>query len=163
MKKKWSTLFYVLTLGGSVAVIYWIIKQGRALQSPLLTAKEVQSEGESAARSSFGEFAGSFSHNITEPIAVLLMQIIIIIFFARVFGYFFKKINQPAVIGEIFAGIILGPLFWEHIFRVLLIFCFLLLHWAPLIFSARSALSFLCSSSEWNSILNQLANRLTTL
>lgn len=109
MKKKWSTLFYVLTLGGSVAVIYWIIKQGRALQSPLLTAKEVQSEGESAARSSFGEFAGSFSHNITEPIAVLLMQIIIIIFFARVFGYFFKKINQPAVIGEIFAGIILGP------------------------------------------------------
>lgn len=109
MKKKWSTLFYLLTLAGSAAAIYWIVKQGRALQNPLLTAKEIKAEGESAARSSFQEFTGSFSHNITDPMAVLLMQIILIIFFARLFGYLFKKIKQPAVIGEIVAGIILGP------------------------------------------------------
>ncbi|MBK7375781.1 MAG: cation:proton antiporter [Chitinophagaceae bacterium] len=109
MKKKWSTLFYVITLAGSAAAIYWIVKQGRALQNPLLTAKELRAEGESAARGSFQEFTGSFSTHITEPMAVLLMQIIVIIFFARIFGYLFKKINQPAVIGEIFAGIILGP------------------------------------------------------
>jgi len=109
MKKKWSTLFYVLILAGSVSVIYWIVKQGKALQSPLLNTKEVRSEGQAATNSSFQEFTGSVSHNIAEPIAVLLMQIIIIIFFARVFGWLFKKIKQPAVIGEIFAGIILGP------------------------------------------------------
>jgi Kef-type K+ transport system membrane component KefB len=28
---------------------------------------------------------------------------------ARIFGYLFKKIGQPAVIGEIIAGIVLGP------------------------------------------------------
>jgi Kef-type K+ transport system membrane component KefB len=109
MKKKWGSLFYILIVGGSAAVIYWIIKQGKTLQSPILTAKEIQAEGESAARSSFQEFTGSFSHNITEPMAVLLLQIIVIIFFARIFGFLFKKIRQPAVIGEIVAGIILGP------------------------------------------------------
>ena len=41
--------------------------------------------------------------------AVLLLQIIVIIAFARLFGFLFKKIGQPAVIGEIVAGIILGP------------------------------------------------------
>ena len=109
MKKKWSSLFYTLTIAGAAGAIYWIVKQGRLLQSPVLTAKEIQAEGESAARSSFQEFAGSFSTHISEPIAVLLMQIIIIIFFARIFGYLFKKIGQPAVIGEIVAGIVLGP------------------------------------------------------
>jgi len=109
MKKKWGSLFYILIVGGSAAVIYWIIKLGKTLQSPVLTAKEIQAEGESAARSSFQEFTGSFSHNITEPMAVLLLQIIVIIFFARIFGFLFKKIRQPAVIGEIVAGIILGP------------------------------------------------------
>jgi len=109
MKKNWSTPFYVITLAGSIAVIYWIVKQGRALQSPVLTAKEIQAEGESAARGSFHEFTSSFSHNISEPLAVLLLQIIVIIFFARLFGYLFKKIKQPAVIGEIVAGIVLGP------------------------------------------------------
>ena len=83
MKKKWSTLFYVITLAGSAAAIYWIVKQGRALQNPLLTAKELRAEGESAARGSFQEFTGSFSTHITEPMAVLLMQIIVIIFFCQ--------------------------------------------------------------------------------
>lgn len=109
MKKTWSTLFYILTVVGSGAAVYWIVKQGKALQSPVLTIKEIQAGGESAARNSFREFTGSFSQNITEPMAVLLLQIIIIIFFARIFGFLFKKIRQPAVIGEIVAGIILGP------------------------------------------------------
>src|SRR5689334_6538834 len=109
MKKKWSTPFYIFTLVGAISVIYWIVRQGRALQSPMLTAKEMQAEGQSAARGSFQEFTGAFSHNIAEPLAVLLLQIIVIIFFARIFGYLFKKIRQPAVIGEIVAGIFLGP------------------------------------------------------
>jgi Kef-type K+ transport system membrane component KefB len=39
----------------------------------------------------------------------LLAQIVMIILTARVFGWFFKKIGQPTVIGEIIAGIVLGP------------------------------------------------------
>ena len=109
MKKSWSSFFYVFTIAGAAGAIYWIVKQGRALQSPLLIAKEIQADGESASKSSFHEFTGSFAYNIAEPMAVLLLQIIIILFFARLFGYLFKKIGQPAVIGEIVAGIVLGP------------------------------------------------------
>lgn len=47
----------------------------------------------------------AFSH----PITIFLLQLIIIIISAQICGYLFKKIGQPPVIGEIIAGIILGP------------------------------------------------------
>lgn len=119
MKKKWSTLFYVLIVAGLGAVIYWIIKQGSALQGPALNAQEIQTTKDTTANGSFHVFSDSFNHNLSEPLAVLLLQIIVIIVFARIFGHIFKKIGQPAVIGEIVAGIILGPsimgLFFPHI------------------------------------------------
>jgi Kef-type K+ transport system membrane component KefB len=48
-------------------------------------------------------------HNFQDPLAILLAQIITIILVARFFGWVFKKIGQPSVIGEIIAGIVLGP------------------------------------------------------
>jgi Kef-type K+ transport system membrane component KefB len=109
MKKTWSTLFYIVIVAGLGTVIYWIVKQGNALQSPALTAQQTQTAKDTSSVSDFHVFTDSFSHNLTEPMAVLLLQIIVIIAFARIFGYLFKKIGQPAVIGEIVAGIILGP------------------------------------------------------
>ncbi|MBK7307902.1 MAG: cation:proton antiporter [Chitinophagaceae bacterium] len=109
MKKRWSTLFYIVIVAGLGFVIYWIAKQGSTLQSPALTAQQLQSEKAAEATSSFQVFTDSFKHDLTEPLAVLLLQIIVIIASARLFGFLFKKIGQPAVIGEIVAGIILGP------------------------------------------------------
>lgn len=43
------------------------------------------------------------------PLAILLLQIIVILFVARLVGYVFSCIGQQTVIGEITAGIILGP------------------------------------------------------
>jgi Kef-type K+ transport system membrane component KefB len=54
-------------------------------------------------------FIDSFSQNIGHPLSVLLLQIITIIITARIFTWICRKINQPAVIGEIIAGIVLGP------------------------------------------------------
>jgi len=54
-------------------------------------------------------FGNSISHNISGSLSTLLLQIITIILAARIFGFFFRKIGQPAVIGEVAAGIILGP------------------------------------------------------
>ncbi len=109
MKRKWSTLFYIVIVAGLGAVIYWILGQGHHLQNPALTAKQVQQANDSVTHSSFHVFSDSFHHNLSDPLAILLLQIIVIIAFARVFGYLFKKIGQPAVIGEIVAGIVLGP------------------------------------------------------
>lgn len=41
--------------------------------------------------------------------AILLLQLLVILASVKAFGFLFKKIGQPAVIGEIVAGIALGP------------------------------------------------------
>lgn len=44
----------------------------------------------------------------TEELFNILLLIAIALIFARILGYLFHKLNQPLVIGEIIAGIILG-------------------------------------------------------
>ena len=55
------------------------------------------------------EFIASIKHNIFHPLAILLAQIVTIILVARFFGWICRKIGQPTVIGEMLAGIALGP------------------------------------------------------
>lgn len=47
--------------------------------------------------------------NLVQPLSLLLLQIIVITTVARGLGTLFTKIGQPAVIGEMLAGILLGP------------------------------------------------------
>ncbi len=47
--------------------------------------------------------------NLQHPLGILLLQLIVIIVAARALGVLFLKLGQPAVIGEMVAGIILGP------------------------------------------------------
>lgn len=56
-----------------------------------------------------GLFADIFRSNFQEALPRLLLQIIIIIISSQLLASLFKKIGQPPVIGEIVAGIILGP------------------------------------------------------
>ena len=104
MKRKWSTPFYIAIVAGLGAVIYWILEKGSQLQTPALTAQQLQLSEKNGTGNSFNFFSDSFKHNLTDPLAVLLLQIIVIIAFARLFGFLFKKIGQPAVIGEIVAA-----------------------------------------------------------
>jgi Kef-type K+ transport system membrane component KefB len=46
---------------------------------------------------------------IQQPLSLLLLQIIVIILAARGIGALFVKMGQPAVVGEMLAGILLGP------------------------------------------------------
>ncbi|HYE55532.1 MAG TPA: cation:proton antiporter, partial [Chitinophagaceae bacterium] len=48
-------------------------------------------------------------HNLQHPLAILLLQVMVILVMARVFGMLARAIRQPAVVGEIIAGICLGP------------------------------------------------------
>jgi Kef-type K+ transport system membrane component KefB len=43
------------------------------------------------------------------PVVTLILEIAVIIVAARAFGLFFRFMNQPQVIGEMVAGILLGP------------------------------------------------------
>ena len=93
MKRRWSTVFYIAIVAGLGFVIYWIARQGSVLQSPALNAGQAQAAKNINAVDNFQIFTDSFSHNLTDPLAILLLQIIVIIAFARLFGYLFKKIG----------------------------------------------------------------------
>lgn len=59
--------------------------------------------------SSWDNFSEAFKTNLHHPLALLLAQIVTIILVARLFGWICMKIKQPTVIGEMIAGIVLGP------------------------------------------------------
>ncbi len=103
MKNFKNTIFYIIVTGGFSALIYWILTQGKFLEVGrnvvLVSSKNSQ----------WTEFLASLQNNIQHPLAILLAQIITIIIVARFFGWMFRKIGQPTVIGEIIAGIVLGP------------------------------------------------------
>jgi len=50
-----------------------------------------------------------------ESIEIFILQIFIIFFLAKVFGTALERLKQPAVIGEIFVGILLGNIIIGHI------------------------------------------------
>lgn len=103
MKNLRNSIFYLFVTGFFSALIYVILDKGKALQAGRHIA--VHTNG----RSQWEEFADSMQHNLQHPLALLLAQIITIILVARVFGWIFRKIGQPSVIGEMIAGIVLGP------------------------------------------------------
>lgn len=103
MKNYKNGAFYLLVTGGFSALIYWIISEGKLLE----VNKEIVLT--SSQKGSWNDFVESMLHNLQDPLAILLAQIVTIIIVARFFGWVFKKIGQPTVIGEIIAGIVLGP------------------------------------------------------
>jgi Kef-type K+ transport system membrane component KefB len=98
-----NTLFYVFTITFFSALIYWIAKEGISLEDGREVIKSEK------ALNPFQDFVESISHNLAHPLAILLAQIVSIILVARFFGWLFSKIGQPSVVGEIIAGIVLGP------------------------------------------------------
>ena len=103
MKNFKNSIFYVIVTGGFSALIYWILSQGKFLE----IGRNVVFV--SSRKTQWTEFLASLVHNVKHPLAILLAQIITIIIVARFFGWMFRKIGQPTVIGEIIAGIVLGP------------------------------------------------------
>jgi len=47
--------------------------------------------------------------NLRNSLSILLLQLVVILVATRLVGRLFKKIGQPPVLGEIVAGIVLGP------------------------------------------------------
>ncbi|EKT4501295.1 cation:proton antiporter [Flavobacterium psychrophilum] len=103
MKNLKNAFFYFTVTGVFTALIYWVVGQGKNLE----IGRKIISP--SLKHTEWNQFLDSIKHNLHHPLAILLGQIITIIIVARFFGWIFKKIGQPSVIGEIIAGIFLGP------------------------------------------------------
>src|SRR5690606_33746183 len=102
--KKFKTgIFYIAFTGVLSAAVYLVLSQGHQLEQGRNVVKIANQNTD------WEEFVSAMMHNVQHPLALLLLQIIAIILAARVVGGFFRKIGQPSVIGEMIAGILLGP------------------------------------------------------
>ncbi len=116
-RKIW--IFFGVSVALFVLLVYMLFLKASDFDS-LAPAKVLSVVGNS---NYFDVFMNSIQHNIAEPAAMLLLQIIAILMVSRVFGWFFVRIGQPTVIGEILAGIVLGPsllgYFWPETYHFL--------------------------------------------
>jgi Kef-type K+ transport system membrane component KefB len=103
MKRYRNSIYYVAVIGFLSALVYLIGQWGgnadigRNLASRHLSLDH------------WSEIIRSFKSNLTHPLIILLAQIVVIILVTGVFGWICKKLRQPVVIGEIIAGILMGP------------------------------------------------------
>jgi Kef-type K+ transport system membrane component KefB len=102
VKKYRKILFYLGISCIAILVIYLILHLGHTLESGR-NVLPVSVKG------LWSAVFTSLVSNLEHPVTILLCQIVVIILAAGVFGWICRKIRQPVVIGEIIAGIVLGP------------------------------------------------------
>jgi len=103
-------LIYLTLLVVFGAGILFIIQRGQHLPPPLAEAG-IESVGvhHPVVAGDPNTIWSSLNENIKEPLSRLLLQVIIIVLATRIVGALFTKCGQPAVVGEVLAGIMLGP------------------------------------------------------
>ncbi len=99
-----NIIFYVSTIAFFSMLIYWFFVEGKTLE-----IGENIAQSKNTGSTMWESFTESFLENLHHPLALLLAQIVTIILVARLFGWICIKIKQPSVIGEMIAGIVLGP------------------------------------------------------
>jgi Kef-type K+ transport system membrane component KefB len=105
-----TLLFYILMLSSFILFTYLLIEKGKMFASSVSThGHNIENSSQALSQESYTVFKQSILTHLAEPSAMLLLQIISILLVSRVFGFIFAKIGQPTVIGEILAGIVLGP------------------------------------------------------
>ena len=105
--------FYAVVLVLFGTGICFILSYGSRLQPdarPVVTQSTAHVEaGPEKAKAGGGGVAHTLVENLKSPLSILLLQIIVIVLAAKFLGALCRKIHQPPVIGEMIAGILLGP------------------------------------------------------
>ncbi len=86
---------YGLMIGGLVLLYLWIRSVGETLGAPAPVGSNVFGSAASVANES--------------GLLHVLLALVVVIATARAMGWIFRSANQPPVVGEIIAGIVLGP------------------------------------------------------
>lgn len=111
MKKYKNLLFYTTVISFFSVLIYIIVEAGK---HNLEINKNVY--GLASKNSAWADFLQHLVEDVGQPLSTLLLQIVVILLAVRFFGWICQKIGQPTVVGEIFAGVVLGPSLLGHYF-----------------------------------------------
>jgi Kef-type K+ transport system membrane component KefB len=103
-------LFYVFIISVFGAGILLILHLGSGLQPPVAPEVPASAAPEHPRTQVAAEGPlGVLLDHLKEPLSLLLLQVMVIVLAARLLGSAFQRIGQPPVIGEMVAGILLGP------------------------------------------------------
>jgi hypothetical protein len=103
-----NIIAYVLILVICGTAIWVTLAAGRRLEKP--------AEGQiSHAGADHGSIAKILDENLRGPLAVLLTQVVLIVLISQALGKAATKVGQPQVVGEMIAGILMGPSFLGQI------------------------------------------------
>ena len=116
-RAKKNYLIYAVMLLLFGVLIYMAIEEGDRFSHHAVASSTVAED------TPFTMFCQFVTDNLHHPLSILLIQIIVVLLMVRLFGFLFKHIGQPGVIGEIVAGIVLGPsvlgYFFPDVFQAL--------------------------------------------
>lgn len=98
MNKTRAVLLYTTMIVAAVAAFYWIRSNGTSLTAP-------------PGQGTFGRGGEVESGSVLTHV---LLALVVIIVCARGLGWAFRRLRQPPVIGEMIAGIMLGPSLLGH-------------------------------------------------
>jgi Kef-type K+ transport system membrane component KefB len=108
-------VLYVLTVAAFGSGIYVLLEVGSRLPPgravPDKRAARPAAGGPDAQTPDAlpGAVAEGLRQHLRQPVCVLVLQVIVVVAAATLVGGLFRRLGQPAVIGEMVAGILLGP------------------------------------------------------
>ncbi len=118
---KRSIILYSIIISVFTILIWFVLDKGKILtpnsqQAVVAVASKTTEKPTPATVSSPQSISTQFIDNVKSPLGILLLQIITILLVSKLFGVLIGKIGQPSVIGEMIAGIFLGPSILGFIF-----------------------------------------------
>src|SRR5215471_1070082 len=122
MRRLLSYLLVLVLFGSGIALI---LRQGRTLSprgsSEAHLQPSLHNAGELAGVEPSASLVANLRENFQDPLNRLLVQLILVVLAARLCGMLARRLRQPAVIGELIAGILLGPSLlgwvWPELFQ----------------------------------------------
>lgn len=109
---KRASLYYLVTLIVAGIAIPGMLHLGSSLPGPALAEGAAPSPMAAAATQAASAFEGMVSglaSNFEHPLGHLFLQLVVIIAASQLMGRLFTRMGQPSVVGEMAAGILLGP------------------------------------------------------
>jgi Kef-type K+ transport system membrane component KefB len=122
-----SLFTYISIIGVFIALMFLIAYQGKNLEHKAAAASADKTgtvENKTPPAAAHAGFIAQLKDHVQQPLSLLLLQIIVILVVSRVFGVIAKLFGQQTVIGEIIAGIILGPSLFGWMFPEVSAFIF---------------------------------------
>src|SRR5262245_10849482 len=106
--KKLSS-WYAVTMLVTLAAIMGVLHVGSALTPPGAVTSGKTPVMAAPAESALAGLTTGLRAHLDNPLGHLLVQLFAVIALAQLAGHLFRRIGQPAVVGEIVVGILLGP------------------------------------------------------